>query len=111
VPARPSPEDARPPTGGTVPIPVDSETYMNFLYSRPTSKTLDRIHERDGARIFKEAADHLLLGIIMSVERHTGPKGLRRAVDELADQAASISGLSAHVRKVIRQSDRPAAAA
>jgi hypothetical protein len=64
-------------------------------------KTLDRIHERDGARIFKEAADHLLQEVIMSIESHTGSKGLRRAVDELADQAASISGLSAHVRKCI----------
>jgi hypothetical protein len=117
-------------------IPVDSEKYMNFLHSRrhlatvrdgkwrepkyivelceleqAILKTLDRIHERDGARIFKEAADHLLLGVIMSVESHVGPKGLRRAMDELADQAASISGLSAHVRKVIRRGDRPATAA
>jgi hypothetical protein len=65
------------------------------------SRALDRIRKRDGARIFKEVADHLLKGVIMSVERHTGPKGLRRAVDQLADQAASISGLSAHVRKCI----------
>jgi hypothetical protein len=74
-------------------------------------KTLDRVHGHDGARIFKEAADHLLLGVIMSVESHVGPKGLRRAMDKLADEAASISGLLAYVRKVIRQSDRKAAAA
>jgi hypothetical protein len=104
-------------------IPVDSEN-KDFLYSRrhlatvrdgkwrepkyivelceleqAISKTLDRMHERDGARIFKEAADHLLLGVIMSVESHVGPKGLRRAMDELNDHAKGISGLSAYVRK------------
>jgi hypothetical protein len=64
-------------------------------------KTLDRIRERDGARIFKEAADHLLQRVIMSIESHAGPKGLRRAMDELEHEAESISGLSAYVRRMI----------
>jgi hypothetical protein len=84
-------------------IPVDSEI-MNFRYSRrhlATArdgkwrdlqyiveldeleqviwKTLNRIHKRDGAKILKEAADHLVSALTVSIEDRARPKAALRA--------------------------------
>jgi hypothetical protein len=74
-------------------------------------KTLGRIHARDGAKIFKEVSDLLLSIIATEIEHRTGPKGLRRAMRELKDDADGISGRSARVRKAVAAGDRAAIAA
>jgi hypothetical protein len=39
------------------------------------AKTLDRIHKRDGVKIFKETASYLLKDVAVSIEVRAGRKG------------------------------------
>jgi hypothetical protein len=55
-------------------------------------KTLNRIHGRDGKRIFNEVTDCLLAGITIKIEMTSGRRGVPWAVNELEASSHNSAG-------------------